>query len=81
MSSTGLPPPAITKLAQYPPTGESAADLWFERANLDGTVLAGIAYGMSVFLGSCRQCIQRLMLFRCACDPVLHCLRCVMAST
>ena len=34
----------------YAPPGESAADLWQERSSLDGSVLAGVSYGMGIIV-------------------------------
>ncbi|TFK35070.1 hypothetical protein BDQ12DRAFT_688752 [Crucibulum laeve] len=42
----------------YSPPGESAADLWVERSNLDGVVLAGVTYGVLFTIAV--QCIQLL---------------------
>ncbi|KAI0359767.1 hypothetical protein OH77DRAFT_1434208 [Trametes cingulata] len=42
----------------FPPPGESPADLWLEKSNLDGAVLGGVAYG--VHLAVFAQCFYTI---------------------
>jgi hypothetical protein len=37
----------MSDLGAFAPPGESANDLWVERSNLNGVILAGVAYGKS----------------------------------
>ena len=34
------------RVSKWAPANETEADLWFERSNIDGAVLSGVAYGM-----------------------------------
>ncbi|TFK47279.1 hypothetical protein OE88DRAFT_1636850 [Heliocybe sulcata] len=41
---------ATFRVSQYAPANETESDIWFERSNIDGAIVAGVGYGVHLTL-------------------------------